>query len=82
MDFKYRTFDTENEHLYVGVCNHYFNLTDAKEVYRNKEEKDNSIMIEVGRKDTKEIEAVVTCGVDEAEQIALTLLNLCNSIKR
>lgn len=85
MTTRYQAFDSEDSDLYIGVSSHYFKVSDSKDVYRkslNKEIKDDSILIEIAKRNAQEVEAVVTFGVEEAEQMALTLLNLCNSIKR
>jgi hypothetical protein len=85
MNNRYQIFDTEENDLYIGVISHYFKVSDAKEVYRksvDKKEKDDSILIEIAKAGEKEVKAAVTFGVDEGEQFALALLNLCNSIKR
>ncbi|WP_163583414.1 hypothetical protein [Gracilibacillus saliphilus] len=85
MQNRYRIFDTKDTELYIGVLNHYFTTSDAKKVYRDSlqnKEKDDSIMIEIAKKDANEVDGVITFGVEEGEQFALALLNLCNSIKR
>lgn len=85
MDNRYQIFDSREKDLYVGVCNNYFKVSEAKETYRkslNKEVIDDSILIEIAKSGGKEVEAVITFGVEEGEHFALALLNLCNSIKR
>lgn len=87
METRFQIFDTEDKELYVGVCSHYFKITDAKDIYRKSfikdaDTKDDSIIIEIAKKNAKEVEGIVAFGVDEGEQFALALLNLCNSIKR
>ncbi|MYL44408.1 hypothetical protein GLV94_02005 [Virgibacillus halodenitrificans] len=80
---RYQAFDTGEEGLYIGIRGYYFNKWDAKEVYEkslSSDEKDDSIMIEVGRKGSG-TDTFISIGVIEGEQLALALLNLCNSIK-
>lgn len=84
MEARYKTYDTEERNLYIGVCNHYFKLSDAKEVYRKSKglkTSDDSILIEIAKDNAKEVESVIRIGVEEGEKFALALLNLCSSIK-
>jgi hypothetical protein len=86
MELRYKTYDTEEKGLYIGVNSHYFNLSDARQVYReskyNEKNKDDTILIEIAKDGANEVEAVVRIGVEEGERLALTLLNLCDVIKR
>ncbi len=84
MEHRYRVNDTEKKDLYIGVSSHYFKLSDAKEVYRDSfltEDEDDSILIEIARKNAKEVDISLVFGVEEGERFALALLNLCHSIK-
>ncbi|WP_262172781.1 hypothetical protein [Saccharococcus sp. Marseille-Q5394] len=85
MENRYRVFDSKDNKLYVGVCSNYFKIADAKNTYRNSttnaDLKDDSILIEIAKSGANEVDAVVSFGVNEGEQFALALLNLCNSIK-
>lgn len=78
----YKFEDAKNIALYITVESHYVKITDAKQVHwysKQSNKIDDSICIEVGNGD--EILAVITSGVDEAEQFALDILNLCQKIK-
>lgn len=84
MNIRYITNDSEENDLYIGVMSHYFEVNEARKVFRNAREmvnKDNSILIEVAKDGAKEVEAVITFGVKEGEKFAHTLLNLCQLIK-
>ncbi|WP_175074762.1 hypothetical protein [Terribacillus sp. AE2B 122] len=85
MQDSYKIQDAETKDLYIGVCSHYFSVSDAKDVYTkslNGERNDDSILVQVAKKGTNGVNTKVTFGVEEGEQFALALLNLCNSIKR
>ncbi|KEF39983.1 hypothetical protein M670_01007 [Schinkia azotoformans MEV2011] len=84
METRYRVFDVEHEDLYVAVLGHYFKLSEAKQVFKESkvsEAKDDSIMIEIAKNNTSEVDAILRFGVDEAERFALAMMNLCHSIK-
>ncbi|RIU93315.1 hypothetical protein D1864_07540 [Oceanobacillus picturae] len=85
MDNRYKIHDTETKELYVGVTSHYFKLSDAKDAYRNSligEGSDDSILIEIAKIGASKVDGSVAFGVEEGEQFALALLNLCHSIRR
>jgi uncharacterized membrane protein len=84
MENSYKIYGVNNNSLFVSVYSNYFKLSDAKETYAKKNDDkvvDDTIILEVGEKENKEKLAIISIGVDEAEQFALALLNLCNSIK-
>lgn len=84
MNIRYITNDTKENDLYIGVMSHYFEVNEARKVFRNAREmgnKDDSILIEIAREGAKEVEAAITFGVKEGEKFALALLNLCQLIK-
>jgi len=85
VDNHYKIYDTEDKDTLIGVSSHYFKLSDAKDVYRrsiNNGKEDDSLLIEVRDENSNTLEAAITFGVEEGEQFALALLNICNSIKR
>lgn len=85
MECHYKLYDSKEGGLYIGVSNHYFKRSDAKKVYRESLERgnnDDSVLFEISTDKSKEEKVGIYTGVDEAEQFALALLNLCNSIKR
>ncbi|WP_347861559.1 hypothetical protein U0355_13105 [Salimicrobium sp. PL1-032A] len=85
MQTRFKAYDAEEEGVYVGVCNHYFKVSDANEAYTkalNNEGNDDTIWIEIGKDGDKEPDAGITFGVKEAEQFALTLLNISHYVKR
>jgi len=78
----YKFEDAKNKDLYITVESHYVKITDAKQAHwdsKKSDEIDDSILIEVGN--GQEILSLITSGVDEAEQFALDILNLCQKIK-
>ncbi|USK45509.1 hypothetical protein [Cytobacillus oceanisediminis] len=84
MDMRYRVFDTEDDDLFVCIQSHYFQLSDAKVAYMNSkktDEKDDTILLRISKRNADKDESVLAFGVEEGEKFALALLNLCNSIK-
>ncbi|MCA0992965.1 hypothetical protein [Pseudalkalibacillus hwajinpoensis] len=85
MESRYKLYDAEEKGLFIGVCNHYFKVTDAKEVYNKAKstgDKDDSLLMIIKRDSNEEAEENISFGVEEGEQFALTILNICNAIKR
>lgn len=85
MQNSFRIQDADTKGLYIGVCGHYFSVSDAKEAYEKSligKGTDDTILVNVARKGANQMNLKVTFGVEEGEQFALALLNLCSSIKR
>lgn len=85
MERRYKIFDIQDSDLFVSIESHYFARTDAKQAYidskTSKDKNDDSLLITIVKNDYSEIQSVVTFGVEEGEQFALALLNLCQAIK-
>ena len=79
-----KVYDSKEDKLYIGVTSHYFKLSDANEIYRKSikdEGKDDTILIQIAKDKTNEVNSIVTIGVEEGERLALALLNICYAIK-
>ncbi|QXE01730.1 hypothetical protein [Terribacillus sp. DMT04] len=84
MESRLQIFDSNGDKSFVKVSNNYFNLSEAKGVYgvaKEEEGADNTIRLEY-YEESDEKSYYITFGVEEAEQLALTLLNLSDAIKR
>ncbi|SFB39672.1 hypothetical protein SAMN04488072_1283 [Lentibacillus halodurans] len=77
METRYKAIAVNEKDLFVSVYCNYVNLSDAKSAYQ--EDKDDSIVIEMTNNENRI--GAVCIGIDEAERIALALLNISNSIK-
>jgi ribosome-interacting GTPase 1 len=85
MEFVYEIKASNSGDGIVKVQNHYFTRLEAKEVYmkakNSKDAIDDTLIILIGNNDMSDIHSAITFGVEEGEQFALALLNLCYAIK-
>ncbi|MED3817514.1 hypothetical protein ABE112_27965 [Priestia aryabhattai] len=78
--------NNKNKPLIITVCNNYFKLSDAREVYRKSKTEglqDDNVVIEIRteNEDEGEVKNTLVLGVEDAENMALTLLNISKEIK-
>ncbi|MBG9589832.1 hypothetical protein [Cytobacillus firmus] len=78
MDTRFKALGVNEEDIFVSVYCNYLNLRDAKNAFLDN--KDDSIVIEITKAEEQRIGAICI-GIDEAERIAMALLNIRNSIK-
>ncbi|PFG03023.1 hypothetical protein [Bacillus sp. es.036] len=78
METRFKTLGVNEEDISVSVYCNYLNLREAKRAFQEK--KDDSVVIEI-IKDKEERIGAICIGIEEAERIALALLNIRSSIK-
>ncbi|MCA1024271.1 hypothetical protein [Halobacillus litoralis] len=57
MQTRFKAYDSKEEGVYIGVCNHYFKVSDNNEAYTetlNNEGNDDTICIELGKDSERE----------------------------
>ncbi|RHW33405.1 hypothetical protein D1B33_15265 [Lysinibacillus yapensis] len=78
----FKLYEIDGKRWFIEAQHHYTKLSESKEVYLNSEstpdQKDDSILLGIG---DSEKQLLFTCGVEEIERFAITLLNLCHDIK-